>query len=186
MASIFGHGLVAYTLSKTIDSKSDKRLLFLAIGSAILPDADVVAFLLDIPYAHPLGHRGFTHSIFFAIFWALLLAFSLGKHRKIVYFLVLFLSTISHGILDALTTGGKGVGFLIPFNTDRFFFPWHIIKVSPLGVQFFSERGIQVLLSELKYVGIPCAILLIFTYFLRRKNDETGNVASPETERENS
>ena len=66
MASIFAHGLVAYTTTKVIDSKTSKLLLWLAIGSAMLPDADVIAFHFGIPYVHPLGHRGLTHSIVFA------------------------------------------------------------------------------------------------------------------------
>ena len=37
------------------------------------------------------------------------------KKDKWVWFVVLFLSTISHGILDAMTSGGNGVGFFIPF-----------------------------------------------------------------------
>lgn len=169
MASLFGHGVLGYTLSKVADRKSDKLLVFLAIGSAILPDLDVLAFNFGIPYLHPLGHRGFTHSIVFALFWAGALAVMLGKTRKLLYFITLCFATVSHGVLDALTTGGKGVGFLIPFNNDRFFFGFRPIKVSPIGVsKFFSEWGIQVILSELKYIAIPCAMVLLFLYLLKR------------------
>ncbi|WP_344712071.1 hypothetical protein [Winogradskyella damuponensis] len=38
MASLFGHGLVAYTTSILVDSKSSRLLLILAISSAVLPD----------------------------------------------------------------------------------------------------------------------------------------------------
>lgn len=87
--------------------------------------------------------------------------FTLGKKRKLIWFLVILFSTLSHGILDAMTSGGKGVGFFIPFDNNRFFFPFRDIKVSPIGVErFFSERGIQVLLSEFKYIFIPCFIVL--------------------------
>lgn len=142
MASIFGHGVVGLTLAKVIDTKNTKWLLLFAILSTILPDADVVAFSFDIPYLHPFGHRGFTHSILFAILWALVLTFTIGKLKKMLWFLVILLSTVSHGILDAMTSGGKGVGFFIPFNNDRFFFPFREIVVSPIGVeQFFSEWG---------------------------------------------
>ena len=168
MASLFGHGLVGYTLTKIASSKTSKLLLFLAIGSAILPDLDVVTFG-KIPYTHPFGHRGFTHSIVFALIWAIILAFVFTKTKRKLFFVVIFLSTISHGILDALTTGGKGVGFFIPFNNARFFFPWQVIKVSPIGIsKFFSSRGVQVILSELKYIGIPCLIVLLFLYFKRK------------------
>lgn len=171
MASIFGHGIVAYTTSKLIDSKSSKLLLFLAIGSSILPDIDVLAFNFGVPYSHPFGHRGFTHSILFALIWSGLLSFLFGKRRKWVFVTVLFISTISHGVLDAMTSGGKGVGFFIPFDNSRYFFPFREIKVSPIGVErFFSEWGIKVILNELKYIAIPCFIVLIAVYFVRDRN----------------
>lgn len=169
MASIFGHGLVGFTLSKVVDSVSNKTLLLLAVASAIIPDLDIIAFKLNIPYSHPLGHRGFTHSILFAVIWAILLAILFGKNRKRIFMLVIFLSTVSHGVLDALTTGGKGIGFFIPFDNSRYFFPNQVIKVSPLGLKkFFSEWGLQVLLSELKYIAVPCGIILITLFILKK------------------
>ena len=169
MASLFGHGLVGYTLSKVVDSTSSKILFVLAIISAILPDLDVIAFKFGIPYSHPFGHRGFTHSIICALIWAVLLAFFFGKTRKVVFTIVIFLSTVSHGLLDALTTGGKGIGFFIPFENSRYFFPNRVIQVSPLGVkEFFSEWGIRVLLSELKYIAIPCSIILITLFIVKK------------------
>lgn len=70
MASLFGHSIVGFTLTKVIDTTHTKWLLVAAIFSTILPDFDVVSFQLEIPYLHPLGHRGFTHSIVFALLWA--------------------------------------------------------------------------------------------------------------------
>lgn len=124
MASIFGHGVVGFTVAKVIDSKNLKWLLIAAIFSTILPDFDVIAFKFGIPYEHPLGHRGFTHSILFAILWALVLMLAFDKNNKIIWFLVIFSSTVSHGVFDAMTSGSRGVGFLIPFDNNRFFFPF--------------------------------------------------------------
>lgn len=170
MASIFSHGLVAYTTTKLVDYKSSKLLVLLAIGSAVLPDLDVLAFKFGISYSDPFGHRGFSHSILFAVLWSTILVFIFGKSRKLIFFLVILLSTVSHGVLDAMTTGGKGIGFFIPFDNSRYFFPWRIIKVSPIGIEkFFSEWGFNVILSELKYIGIPCFIILI-TLHLSRKS----------------
>ena len=170
MASIFGHGLVAYTIEKVADKKNLRLLIFLAILSSILPDTDVITFKLGIPYEHPLGHRGFSHSILFALLWAGILAFWLGKRDKLVYFLVLFFSTLSHGLLDAMTSGGKGVGFFIPFDNARYFFPWRPIKVSPIGIKdFFSEWGVNVLASEFQYIGIPCLIVLITLTLIKNR-----------------
>ena len=72
--------------------------------------------------------------------------------------------------LDAMTTGGKGVGFFIPLDNSRYFFPWQVIKISPIGIgKFFSERGVQVIISELQYIAIPCFIILAVLYFYKRK-----------------
>lgn len=169
MASIFGHSVVGFTLSKLIDNKNEKLLLLLAIFSTVLPDFDVIGFKFGISYLHPLGHRGFTHSIFFALFWALILMVAFGKKNKVIWFLVIFLSTISHGVLDAMTSGGEGVGFLIPFDNDRFFFSFREIKVSPLGIKnFFSKRGIQVVFSEIKYVILPCFFILAVRFLIKK------------------
>lgn len=167
MASIFGHGVVGFTLAKVIDNKNLKWLLIAAIFSTILPDFDVLAFKFGIAYKHPLGHRGFTHSILFALLWALALMITLGKRNKLIWFLVISLSTISHGIFDAMTSGGKGVGFFIPFINDRFFFPFREIKVSPIGIdKFFSEWGIKVLFSEFKYIVLPCFLILVVRFLI--------------------
>ena len=163
MASVFGHSIVVYTLSKILDRHHCKWLLIAAIISSILPDLDVVTFYLGVPYEAPFGHRGFTHSILFAMLWAFLLMLTLGKKHKSLWFKVILLSTFSHGILDAMTTGGRGVGFLIPFNNDRFFFPLQKIVVSPLSVKsFFSDWGLQVIFSEIKYIILPCILVLTF------------------------
>jgi len=163
MASVFGHALVGATLSKILDKNQVKLLLVLAMISAILPDIDVLAFKFGYAYEHWLGHRGFTHSIFFAIIWSAVLSLIFGKSKKMIFFVVLFLATISHAILDAMTTGGLGVGFFIPFNDSRYFFGCRPIQVSPIGIsKFFSEWGIRVILSELLWIGVPCAVVLIF------------------------
>ncbi|MEP3838689.1 MAG: metal-dependent hydrolase [Algibacter sp.] len=174
MASIFGHGIVGFTITKVVDNKNLKWLLLAAIFSTILPDFDVVTFKLGIVYQHPLGHRGFTHSILFAILWAILLMLTLGRKHKFIWFFVIFLSTLSHGIFDAMTSGGKGVGFFIPFNNDRYFFQFRDILVSPLGIEnFISSRGLAVLSSEFKYIAAPCLIILITLNLKKKYNEHT-------------
>jgi len=171
MASVFGHAIIGYTITKAASIKNYKWLLLLAILSSILPDLDVLTFNFGIPYSHPFGHRGFTHSIVFAIIWAVLLMFFFGKQNRVLWFVVIFFSTVFHGILDAMTTGGKGIGFFIPFNNERFFFPFRPIQVSPLGIEkFFSEWGIQVILSEVKYILIPCIIVLLILRLIKKKS----------------
>ncbi|HOY13966.1 MAG TPA: hypothetical protein PLY70_12545, partial [Saprospiraceae bacterium] len=56
---------------------------------------------------------------------------------------------------------------LIPFKNERYFFPWQVIKVSPLGVEkFFSRWGLEVLLSELIWIGLPCLLFVLMIRIL--------------------
>lgn len=168
MASAFGHAYAAFSIgsgySKTI---RNAQFLFIGIVCSILPDADVISFKLGIPYEAFWGHRGFTHSILFAFLLGAFIT-ALFYRKQITtktgfrYFLFFSFCTLSHSILDAMTTGGLGVAFLSPFNNDRYFFPFRPIKVSPIGAgHFFSEWGIRVLKSEAIWIGIPCTL-----YFL--------------------
>jgi inner membrane protein len=141
----------------------------------VIPDLDVIGFELGIKYSDMLGHRGFTHSIFFAVVLAALTTFGLFQNshdNQAVIFLFLFLSTLSHPLLDALTNGGLGVGFFAPFNNKRYFFPYRPIKVAPIGViGFFSRRGCEVLLSELRWVWLPSAVFFGIGQLLKRVRD---------------
>ena len=119
------------------------------IALSFLPDADVVAFALGIPYAAPLGHRGAAHSLAFAAGCALLLAVAVPRLRRLDLVLLVFAVMASHGALDALTNGGLGIAFLWPFSNERFFAPWRPIPVAPIGARLFSTWGLQVILVEL-------------------------------------
>lgn len=166
MASIFGHAAGALALSNLfkLKTKLSVRIIALGIFCSILPDADVIAFGFGIPYESMWGHRGISHSILFALILAFILAyFSTQSQRKFyATFLFLFLATISHSILDAMTTGGKGVAFFAPFHNTRYFLPWQVIKVSPIGLKnFLTERGVAVLTSEFIWIGIPLILSFV-------------------------
>lgn len=138
------------------------RLLVAASALSILPDADAIGYYLGIPYSHLMGHRGFSHSVFFALLVGLLGMALAGRLRagRTTAFVVLFISTVSHGILDAMTSGGLGIAFLSPFSNQRFFLPWRPIKVSPLSLEaFLGPRGLQVMRSELFWVWLPSMVL---------------------------
>ncbi|MGB0896112.1 MAG: metal-dependent hydrolase [Flavobacteriaceae bacterium] len=173
MASVFGHALVGGTLSKVLDRKSSRIVLLCAILSSMLPDVDVLSFKLGYAYEHWLGHRGVTHSVLFAVVWAMLLSVVFGGAKKLLFFTIVFLATLSHGVLDAMTNGGLGVGFFIPFETTRHFFCYRPIQVSPIGVErFFSEWGMKVVLSEVIWIGLPCMVVLIINRIAKKNNFE--------------
>ncbi len=160
MASLFGHIAAGYTIKKYLHPTKSGLILFLAMLSAFLPDFDVIGFKFGIAYESFWGHRGFTHSIAFAIIWGLIVC-AFFKEKRLIIFLIISLSTVSHPLLDGMTSGGHGVAFFSPFNNGRYFLPWRPIKVSPLGAsRFFSEWGWKVIKSEALYIGLPCLILL--------------------------
>ena len=138
--------------------------------ASILPDVDVAAFRFGIPYGSLFGHRGFTHSIFFAVLVGVVFALSskIGRERRRAVFCFTAFAAISHGLLDALTNGGLGVGFFAPFSSQRYFFPADWIEVSPIGAGFFSSRGLTVLRSELLVVWLPCLALGLLGFALRQ------------------
>lgn len=142
---------------------------------AILPDLDVLGFYAGIPYGHPLGHRGFTHSLLFALmlgFGSAALSFrdaSLCGARGFAIALLCSLACASHGILDAITDAGLGVGFFIPFHDGRYFFSWRPLRTSPLSIgAFMSANGLAILANEAWYVGIPTAAAAALSLALRQ------------------
>jgi inner membrane protein len=139
---------------------------------SVIPDLDVIGFQWGIRYPHMLAHRGLTHSIFFAAVLSAVLTLTDFRHSPGIpwsVFLFLFCSTLSHAFLDMLTNGGRGVGLFVPFSPARYFFPWRPIEVSPIGVrEFLSARGVVILLSELKWVWLPSAVVFLTGCLVRR------------------
>ncbi len=151
--------------------KKDYRFLLFAIICSVLPDVDVLAFRLGIPYEHVFGHRGFMHSIGFAFIISSLMTYiwSIGQKagmlKKTAVFISLLFIMVLHSLLDAMTSGGLGIGFFIPLDNTRYFLPARPIKVSPISLNaFMSKRGIEVLRSEFYTVWIPCIALLIINF----------------------
>ncbi|KAA9003853.1 metal-dependent hydrolase [Stenotrophomonas cyclobalanopsidis] len=192
MPSIITHAAVPLALWCAADrDRIPPRLLTAGVIAAMLPDADVLAFALHVPYADAFGHRGASHSLLFAgvlAALAALLAFfgsrrlwpapdSSGSRRPwsavlrqprlasttstVQATVFVFVCAASHPLLDAMTSGGLGVALAWPWSEHRFFAPWRPIRVSPFAPQFFSARGLATLLSELRWVWLPLATAVI-------------------------
>lgn len=176
MASAFAHALSATALrAVTPRVPAGAKLLLLGIICSILPDIDSIGYVLGVPYDSAWGHRGMTHSIPFALLIAVLLTWLLFRKDNLdragysMVVLYLFITTASHGLLDAMTNGGLGIAFFAPFDNSRYFLPYRPIAVSPIGIKsFFSEWGQRVILSELIWVGIPCTFLLFVGWVNKR------------------
>jgi len=162
MTTIFTHAAVPLMIGAALGRRTvSGQLLAAGAIAAMLPDMDVLAFRLHIPYADAFGHRGATHSLAFAALLATLAALShrwLASTRRVAALFV-GLSTLSHPLLDACTDGGLGVALAWPLTDARWFAPFHPIAVSPIGARFFSERGLHVIASELCWVWLPAAVV---------------------------
>ena len=178
MASAFTHAVAGLAIGTAFRRpKASTRFWVLGAVGAVLPDIDAVGFWLGVPYDSVLGHRGLTHSLVFAALYAAacLPLFDRPQRRRVWFYL--FLATASHGLLDAMTTGGGGVAFFAPIVNDRYFLPWRPILVSPISVtRFFTRRGLAILANEIAWVWIPCAVFALAMLRLKRPR-----AASPES-----
>jgi inner membrane protein len=184
VASVFSHALVGVALGACM-APPGRRARLLAVGAAcaVLPDLDVAGLSVGFHLDHPLGHRGLSHSVPFAAALAGIVtvglfqrgAAGLGPLRVWLY---LLLATASHGLLDALTNGGRGVAFLAPFSEVRYHFPFTPIEVSPITVRgFFARRGVAIMRNELVWIWLPSLALMAAAAWWHPKPADTSSSA---------
>ncbi len=176
MSTVFSHPAVPVAIALALGQKRIPRSL-LVVGAfcSVLPDFDCIGFIFGIAYESQFGHRGFTHSVFFAVavaaFWAWrnreFMADGVAVKRAVV-FSYLFISTISHPLLDALTDGGLGVALWWPFSAERFFFDDTPLPVCPIGHGFFSAEGMAALQGELRLLWLPALTLGLLGLSVRK------------------
>lgn len=175
MASIISHAAAGAALSIAFAPNSAPgRYWPIAIAAAILPDADSLLYYFRVSDYPTLSHRGFFHSPFLGLIISFLLMVLFFRDEALFsgcrfrYFLVFFLAWASHGFLDALTNGGRGVAFLSPFSSKRYFLPWTPIQVSPMRIKsFFTVRGWAVFRNELVWIWLPGLALVLLSRMVR-------------------
>ncbi len=167
MPTVFTHAFVAVAAGKAFRPQGAPwKFWLLAIACSAGPDLDVGLFAYGVEYEDTFGHRGFFHSLAFAMILAVIVV-ELGFRREIVRFsrawwshtAFFFALTASHGLLDAFTNGGMGIAFFSPFNTTRYFFT-ELIEVSDMGLSaLFRRRMAEVLWSEMRWVWLPVGLV---------------------------
>jgi inner membrane protein len=186
----FTHALVGSSLASFSPPAVGRgRLAIALVAVSVLPDFDVVAFRFGIPYEHPFGHRGFSHSLLFAALVAPLGAaifhrsVTFASRQWLVLWGLFFSACALHGVLDAFTDAGLGIGFFVPFSEARYFAPWRPIITSPLGVRaFFYGRGAEILANEFFWIWLPTVALVVgarFASSARRRIRAPRNPDSP-------
>jgi inner membrane protein len=173
MATAYTHAVVGLGIAQLYTPARQRCLYWLfAALLAVFPDFDTFS---SAAYGAILGHRGFTHTLVFSL-WLALLAASLTFRRFQANLWALtgvfFLALASHGLLDALTRGGMPIPFFWPFTDERYG-NWGPIPVADLGFELPDPRQSRSLRSELLWVWLPTVVFIIvlalFRWLRRRK-----------------
>jgi inner membrane protein len=173
MATTYSHAVVGLGLAQIYNPRRRRWLYWtLAAFLAVAPDFDVFS---SAAYGALLGHRGFTHSLIFALWLAFLtasLTFRPLSGNLWALTAVFFLAAGSHGLLDALTRGGESIPFFWPATAHRYG-NWGPIPVSDLAFEIPDPRSSRTLRSELLWVWLPTGVFIgamgMFRWVRRRK-----------------
>lgn len=171
MPTIVSHAAVPLALGLGIGDKRIPRPLLLAgIAASMLPDADVILFRVGATYDTPWAHRGFSHSLAFAIFLGVIAAVALKRwSRPLAAFAFVAVSAASHGLLDMMTNGGHGVAITWPLTDHRFFFDWRPIRVAPLALSRFPPRAAAIIRTEFLWIWLPAIVVALGLRAWRRR-----------------
>lgn len=126
------HGLVGAGIAAALSPQlRTNRHLWLLFAGALLANAADFDFLLVLVLDSRQWHRGFSHSIAFALLVFICSALFLGRSR-LREAVVCGLTFASHGVLDYVTskTGG-GVELFWPFSRDRLILGWWGLSEEP-------------------------------------------------------
>lgn len=178
MATVFTHGLAALIIGKSFTAKKQSPAFWGSlIICSLLPDIDVIGLKFGIAYGDFWGHRGFTHSLVFALCVGLVIGLLFYRRSGIAslewwrYVALYATVTASHGVFDAMTNGGLGIAFFAPFDNSRYFLPWTPVQVTRVGFyDFISLKGVRILISEGIFILTPMlAFYGIFTWQKRKR-----------------
>ena len=179
MATINTHALAGLGLGKLFTRGSRPWLFWVLAGLLpVLPDLDAFS---PAAYGSLAGHRGFTHSLAFALAVGLSAAGLTCRLIRVHFGLLaalFFLVTASHGVLDAFTNGGFGIPFFWPFSDHRFGL-YGPIQVADIGFELPDPRTSRAIRTELLYVWLPTAVLAGVVEAWRRRRPGSGASTGP-------
>jgi len=139
-------------------------LLVVAAAAAAAPDLDTIAHrILRLPLTSVYAHRGFTHSLFFAIAVGCLASIfhrRLGA-RPLTVAVVVGASMASHGILDMMAKPGLPVAYLWPLTSDRLSADWRPIHAPEVQWAHLATELLPRLWSELWQLILPMVVAAV-------------------------
>ena len=145
MASPLTHALVGATLAAACHFPW--KLWVVGVASALLPDLDAAGYWLGVPYGTFWGHRGFTHSIVFAVLASGLFArwISCWTGMSLDLLCCRHAFPWHSGCHDGWWAGSG----LSPMDQNRYFLPIRTIHVAAMSLRgLLGPHGLDVLASE--------------------------------------
>jgi membrane-bound metal-dependent hydrolase YbcI (DUF457 family) len=167
----FAHGLVGAGLVAALHPRPSRRHFAPLLAGALLANCADLDFAL-VALTHDRSyHRGFTHSLTFALALcvASLTIFGRARAREALAY---GLAYASHSLLDYSTTKfGGGVQLLWPFSSERF--GLGLVSLSELPSRLPPAYVLKAALLELLiFAPLPVAVLLA-RRLLRTRSDST-------------
>lgn len=168
---LFGASVIAWLHPQSAPNRKYRPLL---IG-ALLANAADLDFLLVFVLQSKAWHRGFSHSIAFALLACAFFAVALGKSRFQVA-IAYGLAFASHWFLDYLTTKeGGGVELLWPFSGERLRLGWWGLSEVPsklTGVERLEALAVEFAL----FTPLLLAVVLLRRARARRSDSATRSI----------
>jgi inner membrane protein len=156
--AVYLHFAPALALAVAAGSRTISwRLALVGAFCAVLPDIDLALYALHIDtYGGTYGHRGFTHSLGFALILGAMAAAGTGPgwRTRGIAALFIFLCVASHPLLDGLMDRGICNAWFWPLDGVRYCLPWRPIPLQ--GIPLFGWSRLKL---ELAWIGVPLLVL---------------------------
>jgi inner membrane protein len=173
MATLYTHAAAGLGIARLATARPMPWPYWVAAaGLPCIPDLDVFS---TAAYGSPMGHRGITHSLVFALATGAVAAGLLYRrfgfrwcHLAGLYFVIV----ASHGLLDAMTWGGEAIPFFWPFGGRCG--NWGPIPVSDIAFELPNPRTSRSIRAELLWVWLPVLLLVAASEGLRRWKRKTA------------
>ena len=162
MATFISHPLFGAGAAYMVYPSRQGRRKFVLLSTLCqwLPDIDTFAYLFTINESRPLGHRGFAHSLVFAVLVALCVVrccyrqVPTASRRWWTLCTWFFLMTALHGVFDAMVFASLGVAFFAPFDTTRYQLPWQPLVDVPIAWSVLQGQLWYAQLVECQFFGL--------------------------------
>jgi inner membrane protein len=167
MATLYTHAVVGVGLAR-LYAVRPMPWVFWGLA-AVLPIAADLDVFSTATYGGPLGHRGITHSLLFALLLGMAVAGATCRYIRVRWWssALLFSAIIaSHGLLDALTYGGEGIPLFWPVGGR--YGNWGPVPLSDIAFDLPDPRYSRAVRAELLWVWLPMIVVVGLTMSYRR------------------